>query len=91
MGSGTDEAEGSGGNTYGLTPGQMKVLELLVRGLDRGQIAVKTGVSIHTVNSQLESTFRKLNVKCATAAVARAVGEKIVPYSPADGSPPGDK
>lgn len=89
MGNQLDEAECSSRKLYGLKPGQMKVLELLVKGLDRGQIAVKIGVSIHTVNSHLESTFRKLNVKCATAAVARAVGEKIVPYSPDDSSPPG--
>lgn len=87
LGSRSDDAGSSARNTYGLTPGQMSVLGLLAKGLDREQIAVKMGVSIHTVNSHLEHAFHKLKVHCAAAAVA----EKIVPYSSDDDPHSGDQ
>lgn len=74
------------GNRYGLTRGQMRALMLVAAGLNRKKIAEHMGVSIHTVNSHLEKIFEKLHVHSAAAAVAKALTEGIVPYTPSKGS-----
>ncbi len=63
----------------------MSVLRLIVKGLNRQEIAAHMGVSIHTVNTHLEKAFEKLQVHSAAAAAAKAVAEGIVPYTPGKG------
>lgn len=63
---------------YGLTPRELEVLEWLVQGLPKKQIAVRVGMSPHTVDSHLRSIYRRMNVRSNTEAVARAVREGVV-------------
>ena len=56
-----------------LTIREADVLSLLAHGCTYEQIALRLGISIHTVGSHIRSCYRKLEVNCAAAAVMRAV------------------
>ncbi len=56
---------------YGLRPVELKVLEHLVGGLTRDEIAERASLSIHTVNTHLTNAYRKLGVRNAAEAVAK--------------------
>ncbi len=45
-----------------LSPQQKRVLELLARGLRNSEIAAETGLSLPTVKSHVQATYRKLDV-----------------------------
>ena len=62
---------------YGLTPREKEVLELMVKGLIKKEIADKLGVSFHTVNNQLRSIYQKLHVHTRGGAVAKALKERL--------------
>jgi DNA-binding CsgD family transcriptional regulator len=53
-----------------MTPRELEVLQLLVRGLSNKLIARQLEISQHTVKFHLESLFRKLNVRSRAQAVA---------------------
>ena len=55
-----------------LTIREADVLSLLAHGCTYEQIALRLGISIHTVTSHTKNCYRKLEVHCAAAAVARA-------------------
>ena len=55
-----------------LSPQQKRVLELLARGLRNSEIAAETGLSLPTVKSHVQATYRKLDVHAAPDAVLRA-------------------
>ena len=55
-----------------LSPQQKRVLELLARGLRNAEIAAETGLSLPTVKSHVQATYRKLDVHAAPDAVLRA-------------------
>lgn len=63
---------------YRLTPRESEILQLLVDGLIKKEIADRLGVSFHTVDMHLRNIYRKLQVNTATAAVAKAIRERIV-------------
>ena len=63
---------------YGLTDREEGLLELLVTGLARKQIADRLAVSMHTVDMHLRHIYQKLQVNTATSAVAKALREKLV-------------
>lgn len=63
---------------YRLTPRETEILQRLVEGLIKKEIADQLGVSFHTVDMHLRNIYRKLQVNTATAAVAKAVRERIV-------------
>ena len=48
------------------------VLEPLARGLRNSEIAAETGLSLPTVKSHVQATYRKLDVHAAPDAVLRA-------------------
>lgn len=48
---------------YALTPAENEVVALLFEALVPKQIALERNVSVHTVNDQIQSIRRKLNVK----------------------------
>lgn len=73
-----EEPQSKNGGTYGLTPTELRVLELLVQGLAKKQIAQRAGMSPHTVDSHLRSIYRRMDVRSNTEAVARAVREGLV-------------
>ncbi|MGB0579917.1 MAG: response regulator [Limisphaerales bacterium] len=63
---------------YRLTPRETEILQKLVEGLIKKEIADQLDVSFHTVDMHLRNIYRKLQVNTATAAVAKAVRERIV-------------
>lgn len=64
--------------TAELTPREMEVLELIVRGLSNREIAARLGVTEGTVKSFLNKIFSKLNVRDRTQAVTVALQRGIV-------------
>jgi len=62
---------------YRLSPREKSVLELMVQGLIKKEIAEKLGLSYHTVDDYLRKIYRKLHVNNASGAVAKAVRERL--------------
>ena len=63
---------------YGLDEREQSVLKCMVAGMPRKQIADATGLNPHTADYVTRSIYRKLHVNCATAAVSKAVAERLV-------------
>ena len=63
---------------YGLTPRETEVLGEMVAGHTQPQIADRLFVSLSTVNSHVQSIYAKLHVNNGSAAVAKAVRERLV-------------
>jgi len=64
-------------NTCGLSERELEVLRLLVQGLITKEIAEVLSISYHTVDQHQRRVFKKLNVHTRSAAVAKALMEKI--------------
>jgi DNA-binding NarL/FixJ family response regulator len=62
---------------YGLSEREREVLELMVKGLIKKEIADNLGLSYHTVDNHLRSVYTKLHVHTRAGAVAKAVGERL--------------
>ena len=56
-----------------LTPRELAVVRLLGSGCSYGQVAVRLGISPHTVVSHIKNAYRKLGVHTGAAAVMRAM------------------
>ena len=63
---------------YGLDQREQSVLKCMVAGMPRKQIAQATGLNPHTADYITRSIYRKLHVNCATAAVSKAVAERLI-------------
>jgi DNA-binding NarL/FixJ family response regulator len=63
---------------YGLSGREREVLELMVQGLIKKEIAARMGVSHHTVNNHLRSIYEKLHVHTRGGAVAKAIHERLL-------------
>lgn len=63
---------------YGLTDREREILQLLVEGLVKKEIAARLDISFHTVDMHLRHIYEKLRVNTATGAVAKALREKLV-------------
>lgn len=63
---------------YGLDEREQAVLKCMVAGMPRKQIAEATSLNPHTADYVTRSIYRKLHVNCATAAVSKAVAERLV-------------
>lgn len=63
---------------YGLTPREQEILEILVEGLAKKEIADRMDISPHTVDMHLRKIYLKLQVNSATGAVAKALKERLV-------------
>lgn len=57
-----------------LSPREVGVLELLVKGLAYKEVAAELGISYSTVHRHIESIYRKLHVHSRTHAVAKYLG-----------------
>jgi DNA-binding CsgD family transcriptional regulator len=55
-----------------LTPAESEVVAHLLRGDSSAEIATQRGTSLHTVNNQVASIFRKLGVRSRLELVALA-------------------
>ena len=62
----------------GLTERELEVLRLVVTGLTKKEIAVRTDLSQHTVDSHLRNIYLKLHVNNRASAVATALRERLV-------------
>jgi DNA-binding NarL/FixJ family response regulator len=63
---------------YRLTPRECEILEVMVQGLTKKQIAERMGLSYHTVDSHVRSIYEKLHVTSCHAAVAKALKERLL-------------
>ena len=63
---------------YSLAAREIETLELAARGLAQKEIAAHMGVSIHTINTYLRRIYNKMQVTTCTAAVAKALRERLV-------------
>jgi len=64
---------------YGLSTREREVLELVVKGLVKKEVAERLGLSYHTVDNHLRSIYAKLHVHTRGGAVAKAVAEHLLP------------
>lgn len=65
-------------NEYGLSPREKEVLELMVQGLIKKEIAHKLSLSFFTVDHLLRSIYEKLHVHTRGGAVAKAMRERLL-------------
>jgi DNA-binding NarL/FixJ family response regulator len=61
-----------------LTAREREVLQWMAEGLANKQIAMKLGISEHTVKFHLSSLYAKLNVSSRTEAVKRGLGLGLI-------------
>jgi len=64
--------------TYGLSDREREVLELMVQGLVKKEVADRLRLSYHTVDNHFRSIYTKLQVHTRGGAVAKAVAERLV-------------
>lgn len=63
---------------YGLTDREKEILQLMVDGLTKQQIADKIFLSFHTVNTHLKNIYSKLHVNSVSSAVSKVYKENIL-------------
>lgn len=63
---------------YGLSTREKEILDLMVKGLIKKEIADRLTLSVHTVDTYLRRIYEKLEVNTRTGAVAKAVKERLV-------------
>ncbi len=63
---------------YGLSSREREVLELMVKGKIKKEIADHLHLSYHTVDNHLRSIYTKLQVHTRGGAVAKAISERIL-------------
>lgn len=59
---------------FGLTERQWKILQLIKKGKQRGEVALALGISLNTVKNHLQNIFEKLQVSSQMEAL-RKIGE----------------
>ena len=62
-----------------LTHRECDVLLLLAHGCSYAQIALRLGISVHTVGTHVKNCYRKLGARCAAQAVTRAHELDLMP------------
>lgn len=63
---------------YGLTAREQEILEWMVNGMIKKEIAEKLSISYHTVDTHLRNIYTKLHVNTRGGAVAKAVKERLL-------------
>lgn len=63
---------------YGLTEREKEILQHIVSGLTKQQIADKLFLSFHTVNTHLKNIYLKLHVNTISGAVTKVYKENIL-------------
>ncbi|MDB6039855.1 MAG: response regulator receiver, partial [Verrucomicrobiales bacterium] len=63
---------------YGLSVREIEVLELMVKGMIKKEIADRLNLSYHTVDNHLRSIYTKLHVHTRGGAIAKALAEHIL-------------
>ena len=65
-------------NPYNLSDREKQLLKLLTDGYSYKGIAAECFISMDTVATHLRHIYTKLHVNCATAAVAKAIRERLI-------------
>ncbi len=65
-------------NKYELSPREVEVLQLLIKGYSTKMIAAELKISFDTARFHLKNIYRKLHVNCGKEAIAKALSEHIV-------------
>ena len=63
---------------YEITEAEKEILQLLVQGNPKKQIAHDLGISFHTVDTHLRNIYTKLQVHSRSEAVAKALKAKLL-------------
>ena len=63
---------------YGLTEREKEILQHIVEGLTKQQIADKLFLSFHTVNTHIKNIYLKLHVNSISSAVSKVYKENIL-------------
>ena len=63
---------------YGLSSREREVLQLIVDGLLKKEIAAHMGLSIHTVDAYLRRIYDKLHVQSRSGAITKALRERLL-------------
>lgn len=63
---------------YGLTAREKEILQQMVEGRIKKEIASRVGLSVHTVNTHMRNIYDKLQVNTVNGAVAKALKERLV-------------
>ena len=63
---------------YGLTAREKEILQQMVEGRIKKEIASRVGLSVHTVNTHMRNIYEKLQVNTVNGAVAKALKERLV-------------
>lgn len=64
---------------YGLTAREHEILQLLVDGMTKKQIAEHLRLSPHTIDGHVRNIYMKLHVQNRSGAVAKALRENLLP------------
>ncbi|WP_373513675.1 response regulator [Persicitalea sp.] len=64
--------------SYGITPREQELLQLLAQGFTYRMIGIRCSISVETVRRHLKNIYHKLHVQCGTEAVAKALRERII-------------
>ena len=64
-------------NAYQLSARELQIVQLMVKGLIKKEIAEQLFISYHTVDNHERNIFRKMNSHTRTEVVAKALIEKI--------------
>ena len=62
---------------FGLSPRETEILDLMVKGFIKKEIADQLDLSYHTVDNHLRSIYGKLQVHTRSSAVAKALKEGL--------------
>lgn len=63
---------------YGLTSREREILELMINGLIKKEIAGRLALSYHTVDTHLRNIYGKLQVHNRSEAVGKALKERLL-------------
>ena len=63
---------------YGLTTREKEILQHMVSGHIKKEIADRMSLSVHTVNTHMRHIYEKLHVTTGTGAVAKALQERLL-------------
>jgi DNA-binding CsgD family transcriptional regulator len=75
---GETDASRDGWGEEPLTPREQEVLELVAEGLSNRQVAMRLGISEHTVKFHVASIYGKLGASTRAAAIRRGVRRGLI-------------
>jgi DNA-binding NarL/FixJ family response regulator len=67
---------------YGFSERERQILQQLVAGMTKHQIAAELGLSPHTIDGHIRKVYMKLHVNNRSGAVAKALKENLIRRTP---------